>query len=50
MLLDNEKPHWAPKVSQAKIRLLYERDAQGIIDLDLLDQGDGRFGNVVTVF
>jgi len=37
MLSDSEKPHWAPKVSQVKIRLLYERDAQGIIDLTLID-------------
>ncbi len=34
----NEAPHWAPKVSRAKIHLLYERDAQGIIDLDLIDE------------
>jgi predicted RNA-binding Zn-ribbon protein involved in translation (DUF1610 family) len=34
----SEKPRWAPKVSQAKIRLLYERDAQGIIDVDLIDE------------
>jgi predicted RNA-binding Zn-ribbon protein involved in translation (DUF1610 family) len=38
MLFGNEKPHWAPKISQAKIRLLYERDAQGIIDLVLIDE------------
>lgn len=38
MLFEHEKPHWAPKVSQAKIHLLYERDAQGIIDLDLIDE------------
>jgi predicted RNA-binding Zn-ribbon protein involved in translation (DUF1610 family) len=38
MLPGNENPHWAPKVSQAKIRLLYERDAQGIIDLDLIEE------------
>jgi hypothetical protein len=38
MLFGNEAPRWAPKVSQAKIRLLYERDAQGIIDLDLIDE------------
>ena len=38
MLFGNEKPHWARKVSQAKIRLLYERDAQGIIDLFLIDE------------
>ena len=38
MLFGNEKPHWARKVSQAKIRLLYERDAQGIIDVVLIDE------------
>jgi hypothetical protein len=38
MLFSDEKPHWAPKVSQAKVRLLYERDAQGIIDLELIDE------------
>ena len=38
MLSGNQKPHWAPKVSQAKVRLLYERDAQGIIDPDLIDE------------
>jgi len=37
MLSGSEKPHWAPKVSQAKIRLLYERDAQGLIDTDLIN-------------
>ena len=31
-------PHWASKVPQFKIRLLYERDAQGILDLDLIDE------------
>jgi hypothetical protein len=34
----NAKPHWAPKVSQARIHLLYDRDAQGIIDLDLIEE------------
>jgi predicted RNA-binding Zn-ribbon protein involved in translation (DUF1610 family) len=38
MLFGNEKPYWARKVSQAEIRLLYERDAQGIIDLVLIDE------------
>ena len=38
MLFGHEKPPWAPKVSQAKIHLLYERDTQGIIDLDLIDE------------
>src|SRR5512138_1685185 len=34
----SEKPRWAPKVSQAKIHLLYERDAQGILDTVLIDE------------
>ncbi len=38
MLSESEKPHWAPKVSQAEFRLLYERDAQGIIDTVLIDE------------
>ena len=38
MLFGNEKPRWAPKVSQAKIRRLYEIDAQGIIDLVQIDE------------
>jgi len=38
MPISNEAPHWAPKVSQAKIHLAYERDAQGIVDLDLIDE------------
>lgn len=31
------KIHWAPKVSRAKIRRLYETDAQGIIDDEQID-------------
>ena len=38
MLSGSEKPRWAPKVSQAKLHLLYERDAQGIIDLGLIEE------------
>jgi hypothetical protein len=32
------KPHWAPKISQAKIQRLYESDARGIIDLSFIDE------------
>ena len=38
MQFGNEKSHWAPKAPQARIRLLYERDAQGIIDIALIDE------------
>ena len=38
MVSGSEAPQWAPKVAQFKIRLLYERDAQGIIDLSLIDE------------
>ncbi|MBN1934802.1 MAG: hypothetical protein JW934_09060 [Anaerolineae bacterium] len=31
-------PRWAPKVSAAKIRQLYERDALGLIDEELIDE------------
>ena len=37
MKLDSKKPRWAPKVPQSKIRCLYEADAQGIIDSELID-------------
>jgi hypothetical protein len=38
MLFDKEKVHWAPKVPKVKIRLLYGRDAQGILDKALIDE------------
>jgi len=31
-------PRWAPKVSRIKIRQLYEKDAQGIVDQELIDE------------
>jgi predicted RNA-binding Zn-ribbon protein involved in translation (DUF1610 family) len=34
---DNGKPKWASKVSTKKIRQLYEADAQGICDPELID-------------
>ena len=33
----NELIEWSPRVSQHKIRLLYENDANEIIDEDLID-------------
>ena len=38
MVSGSEIPQWASKVPHFKIRLLYERDAQGIIDLSLIDE------------
>jgi hypothetical protein len=35
---DGQFPDWAPRVSQRKIRRLYEADAQGIYDEDLIDE------------
>jgi predicted RNA-binding Zn-ribbon protein involved in translation (DUF1610 family) len=34
----NELPRWAPKISQVKVRRLYELDSQGIIDVDLINE------------
>jgi hypothetical protein len=34
----NRLPRWAPRVSQLKIRQLYEADARGIYDLDLIHE------------
>jgi GNAT superfamily N-acetyltransferase/predicted RNA-binding Zn-ribbon protein involved in translation (DUF1610 family) len=31
-------PQWAPKVPRSKIRRLYETDAQGIVDIELIDE------------
>ena len=31
------RPVWAPKVSREKLRLLYESEAEGRLDIDLLD-------------
>jgi hypothetical protein len=38
MTTSNRLPVWAPRVPQRKIRQLYETDAQGIYDLDLIDE------------
>jgi len=32
-----DKFHWARRVSQAKVRRLYQSDARGMLDTDLLD-------------
>ena len=46
-------PEWAPRVPQAKIRQLYERDAQGILDDELIDEVAyafyARCENILTV-
>jgi hypothetical protein len=34
----NRLPRWAPRVARRKIRQLYETDAQGIYDLDLIHE------------
>ena len=33
-----DKIRWSPRVSRQKIRLLYEKDAQGIVDEDLINE------------
>ncbi len=33
----SELIEWSPRVPQQKIRLLYEKDAKGIIDEELID-------------
>lgn len=37
-MFDAEKFHWAKKVSRREIERLYESEAQGLLDEDLLDQ------------
>jgi hypothetical protein len=37
-MMDHQLPEWAPRVSQGKIRRLYELDAQGIYDDELIDE------------
>jgi hypothetical protein len=38
MVASNRLPTWAPRVPKSKIRQLYEADAQGICDLDLIHE------------
>ena len=38
MHLEGETIKWSPRVPQHKIRVLYEKDAQGIIDEELIDE------------
>ena len=38
MATSSRLPRWAPRVPRIKIRQLYERDAQGIYDLDLIHE------------
>jgi hypothetical protein len=35
-MIDRQLPEWALRVSQSKIRRLYEADVQGIYDDDLV--------------
>lgn len=37
MSSESESIKWSPRISQHKIRLLYEKDAKGIIDKELID-------------
>jgi hypothetical protein len=37
-MTENQLPEWAPRLPRALIRRLYELDAQGIYDNDLLDE------------
>lgn len=37
-MLDHDKFHWSKRVSRRDIQRLYESDAQGLLDEDLLDQ------------
>lgn len=36
--VNHNAPLWAPKVPRSKVRRLYETDAQGILDIDLIDE------------
>lgn len=38
MTTSSRLPRWAPRVAQSKIRQLYETDAMGIYDQDLIDE------------
>ena len=38
MTASNQLPRWAPRAERRKIRRLYETDAQGITDLDLINE------------
>ena len=37
-MTSNRLPRWAPRVARRKIRQLYESDARGIYDLDLIHE------------
>ncbi|MEW6750488.1 MAG: hypothetical protein AB1505_05855 [Candidatus Latescibacterota bacterium] len=43
-------PTWAPRVPKARIRRLYETDARGVCDEELIDPNliEGRMGDVVA--
>src|SRR5437899_297338 len=42
------KPRWAPRVRQHKLHRLYENDARGIVDDELIDQVAGDAGRPDT--
>ena len=43
--------HWARRVSRARVRRLYQSDAQGMLDLDLLDEvGYGIYARCKDMF
>ena len=45
-----EKIRWAPRISQAKIWQLYQRDAQGIVDEELIDEvGIGLYARAESI-
>ena len=37
-MTDNRRPSWPPRIQQAKIRRLYESEASGLLDEDLLNE------------
>ena len=43
--------HWARRVSRAKVRRLYQSDALGLLDRDLLDEvGYGMYARCCDTF
>lgn len=49
-MADAEAIRWAPKVRQSLVRRLYERDAKGIVDEDLIDKvGYGLLARCETI-
>ncbi|MGI6704943.1 MAG: hypothetical protein ACOX6S_01330 [Clostridia bacterium] len=49
--MNHKKPTWAPKVNPNKIRRLYQQDAKGILDDELLDDvGYSLYGSCIIKF